>query len=128
VHIAALLADFFDGVQIVETDSVEQQVCLEAIGIALVAQAHWLEVAELDECTLVAATMGAENVATMPAMVLRRHCHVRIRMIRTWFPNSVHPRQHVMTHPFPKTESFHTTRMHRTIAGDRSTVPCEQPR
>ena len=35
------------------TDRIQEKVCLEARGIALVAQPHWLQVSELDERTLV---------------------------------------------------------------------------
>ena len=35
------------------TDRIQEKVCLEARGIAFVAQAHWLQVAELDERALV---------------------------------------------------------------------------
>jgi hypothetical protein len=43
---------------------------LEAVCVALVAQADGLEVAKLDECSLVIAAVAAEDVAAVPAVML----------------------------------------------------------
>ena len=68
-----LLADFGHGVDVIEPDRIQQQIRLEARRVALVAQAHGLEVAILDERALVGAAVPAKDMAAVPAVVLAHH-------------------------------------------------------
>ena len=73
VDVAAFLADLGDRVEVIEPDSVEEEVCFEARPVAFVAQPHRFQVAILDQGPLVGAAVGAENVPAVPAVVLANH-------------------------------------------------------
>ena len=70
MNVAALFADLDHCVDIIQTNRIEEEIGLEARGVAFVAESHRLQVPILDERALVLAAVTTENVATMPAVVL----------------------------------------------------------
>jgi len=74
---------------------------LEAVCVALVAQADGLEVAKLDERSLVIAAVAAEDVTAVPAVMLRgfQVLDVRVRAcVRARLRVCIHGHKEISVH------------------------------